>query len=129
MGWRVGNGKLGHWGNLEVEDRCKAGNMRRYCCSPSAWDNGEEDFGAAAYGQGGFWAYYGEPLDQLMCELAAAHGFDPHDVWDHEFMNYKPHKHWFAAHLHDVIAVMREERDELARTAPEAAQRQEPGRG
>lgn len=116
----LGPGKLdyrAHWSSLAgavPQPLCSGGSIGRYCCDPRAWANVEEDFGDRAYGGGGYFAFFGEPVDELLCQLAAANALDPHAVWDHEFMNYKPHKRWWPAHVAQVVAVMVDARAQLA---------------
>lgn len=109
-------GKTGfnkHWSSLAQETTyplCSDGNIGRYCCDPDAWSNMCEDFGERAHGEGGYWAWFGEPMDDRLCRMAVDAGFDPHVVFWHEDLNYKTHKKWFVEHVAQVIALMVEEK-------------------
>lgn len=96
----------GHWSLLPVTDACSRGRPGRYCCDPAAWDNIAADFGDRAFCQGGFIDWFGEPVDPLLCRLAAEHSLDPHQVLYCDGLNYKPHKTWWDDHVTAVVKAM-----------------------
>lgn len=100
------SGFVGHWSSLPVVIACSGGRERRYCCDPQAWDNIADDFGQRAFGQGGYLDWFGEPLCPLLCGQAVEHGLDPHALFAHPELNYKPHKAWWAEHVRAVAARM-----------------------